>query len=140
MASLYEDSIRADQSARLLIILMAYISIVFVCNICITIHYKLASEFEKDNYKYRLLQSIGAKGNYILKCQMDKNVSIIVWPLIIAIIWMMVVTYINTFTYDYQFIALGKCGVVSVVLAVAMFGICVGYTKIYRKLGGKYDT
>ena len=132
VASLYEDSIRADQSARLLIILMAYISIVFVCNVCITIHYKLASELEKDNYKYRLLRSIGAKNNYILKCQMDKNVSIIVWPLIIAIIWMMIVAYINTFTYGYQFIALGKCGVVSAVLTVAMFGICVGYTKKKR--------
>lgn len=132
VASLYEDSIRADQSARLLIILMAYISIVFVCNVCITIHYKLASELEKDNYKYRLLRSIGAKNNYILKCQIDKNVSIIVWPLIIAIIWMMIVAYINTFTYGYQFIALGKCGVVSAVLTVAMFGICVGYTKKKR--------
>ena len=132
VASLYEDSIRADQSARLLIILMAYISIVFVCNVCITIHYKLASELEKDNYKYRLLRSIGAKNNYNLKCQIDKNVSIIVWPLIIAIIWMMIVAYINTFTYGYQFIALGKCGVVSAVLTVAMFGICVGYTKKKR--------
>lgn len=130
VASLYDDNTRAEKSGNLLIFLMIYISLVFLCNVCITIHYQLLSEWEEDYHKYNLLQSLGATARILKKQQLEKNISIIVWPLMLAVIWMMMVSYTYTFSYDYQRIAFRIWLIASIVIILVMVIISIGYTKI----------
>lgn len=129
VSSKYEDYLRAMQSSKLLSMLIIYISLSFFSSIMITVHYKMMSEKESDYYKYRLLQSIGAQHRKIMKYKLDKLFSVVLAPLIIAVIWMFVVMYISTFSYHCQFVAFTVWGIVSIVVTGLVLGLCLGYVR-----------
>lgn len=129
VASYYEAYKRASQSADLLYLLMGYISVVILASAIIAIYYKIESEKEKDVYKYKLLIAIGAGRNLIRKCIKEKLIVATVFPLIVSLVWMIIVSYINTFSYDHQIIAICKCIGIGLGLAVILYGMCVVYLR-----------
>ncbi len=133
VASYYEAYKRASKSADLLYLLMGYISIVILASAIITIYYKIESEKGKDIYKYKLLIAIGAEQNFIRKCIKEKLIVAAIFPLIISLVWMIVVSYINTFSYDHQIIAVCKCIGVGFGLGGILYGMCSIYLRKVMK-------
>lgn len=133
VASYYEAYKRASQSADLLYLLMGYISIVILASAIIAIFYKIESEKEKDVYKYKLLIAIGAEQNLIRKLIKEKLIVTAIFPLIVSLSWMIIVSYINTFSYDHQIIAVCKCIGIGFGLSVILYGMCGAYLRIIMK-------
>ena len=133
VASYYEAYKRASQSAELLKLLMGYISTVILANAIIAIYYKIETEKEKDVYKYKLLLSLGAERNLIRKCIKEKLIVATFFPLFISLIWMIIVSYINTFSYDHQVIAVCKCIGIGFTLGCLLYGVCKVYIKSILK-------
>lgn len=133
VASYYEAYKRASQSAELLNLLMGYISTVILANAIIAIYYKIETEKEKDVYKYKLLLSLGAERNLIRKCIKEKLIVATFFPLFVSLIWMIIVSYINTFSYDHQVIAVCKCIGIGFTLGCLLYGVCKVYIRSILK-------
>lgn len=133
VASYYEAYKRASQSAELLKLLMGYISTVILANAIIAIYYKIETEKEKDVYKYKLLLSLGAERNLIRKCIKEKLIAATFFPLFVSVIWMIIVSYINTFSYDHQVIAVCKCIGIGFTLGCLLYGVCKVYIRSILK-------
>ena len=129
VASYYEAYKRASQSAELLNLLVRYISTVILANAIIAIYYKIETEKEKDIYKYKLLIAIGAERNLIRKCIKEKLMAAAFFPLSVSLIWMIIVSYINTFSYDHQVIAVCKCIGIGFILGCLLYGVCKVYIR-----------
>lgn len=133
VASYYEAYKRASQSSDLLYLLMEYISIVMLASAIITVYYKIESEKEKDVYKYKLLVAIGAERNLVRKCIKEKLIIATIIPLIISLLWMIIVSYINTFSYEHQVVAVFTCIGIGFGLGVIFYGMCGVYLRSIMK-------
>ena len=129
VASYYEAYKRATQSADLLYLLMGYISVVILASAIIAIHYKIESEKENDVYKYKLLIALGAEQSFIQKCIKEKLLVITILPLAVSIVWMGIVSYINTFSYAHQMIAVCRCIGIGSIVGGLFYIVCCIYSK-----------
>lgn len=129
VASYYEAYKRASQSSDILYLLMGYISIVMLSCVIITVYYKIEFEKEKDIYKYRLLMAIGAEQDFIQKCIKEKLIVVSIFPLTISLIWMIIVSYIDMISCNYQFVAIYKCIAIGFGLGIFIYGMCNIYAR-----------
>lgn len=126
----------AKQSSQLLLILLVYDSLLILFSIYIIIRFKFGIEFDSDQHKIALLQSLGSDEKNIKNIIKGKVYSIYGIPFMIASIILIGFSYGTNFTYGYGMLGiLYGVEVIVCIMIITMFIAILFSKNLFKRLG-----
>lgn len=123
----------AKQSSEFLIITVSFVLILFWLSANIILHLKLQLEFEDEHRKYRDLYKMGMQEEEARHMLLNKHYFMFMIPVFLGAIIAMFYSYSVNAIYNYGWIAVKYCGVVSIVVIIVQAIFVKIYTSAYSK-------